>query len=220
MSSELSRFLCSTDRTSYYNHIHATYPILCTSPDRQWEKVAACPPRLVETFMDALFASTKSFALSTNIYEKACLERAMHNALTLKYDSSVYQNASVSQVVLQTLMLLVFATENNGRAKVGPPSVALLSAAVALAYQNKFHVYKPVDELSERDPDSDDNITKKLWVSLVIMDRWQAVGYAMPHLIPEEAVAFRPDLIQTLGEEVYHEARMYIGPVISFQADF
>lgn len=78
---------------------------------------------------------------------------------------------------------------------------------MGVAYSMKLHLCKPFDELAENDPDSDEKLGRRIWWSLVIMDRWHASSTASPSLIPDSSVVVYPEDQALLGDDLYHLAR-------------
>jgi len=57
--------------------------------------------------------------------------------------------------------------------------------------------------LGESDPNSDDKLGRRIWWSLVIMDRWHASSTASPVLIPEASVVVSHEDKDLLGDPSY-----------------
>jgi hypothetical protein len=111
-------------------------------------------------------------------------------------------------VYLQILLLLAIEAANRTpgttRGHVGLSQSVWLGSAVGLAYELKLHEYKP--PLTD-DPDSDEKLGRRIWWSLVIMDRWHAASMSTPLLIPDSAVVLMPEDQSLLGESLYHLTR-------------
>jgi hypothetical protein len=114
-------------------------------------------------------------------------------------------------IYLQIMLLLAIEADNRDpastRGQAGPPQSVWLGSAVGLAYSMKLHVQKMSSQQSENDPDSDDKLARRIWWSLVIMDRWHAASTASPLLIPDTSVVVYPEDQALLGENVYQLAR-------------
>merc|ERR1712225_157642 len=85
-----------------------------------------------------------------------------------------------------------------------------LGGAVGVSYSMKLHLHKPFDKLTENDPDTDEKLGRRLWWSLVIMDRWHASSTAGPSLIPDSSVVVYPEDQALLGDDLYQLARKFI----------
>jgi hypothetical protein len=114
-------------------------------------------------------------------------------------------------IYIQIMLLMAIEADNRDpastRGQAGPPQSVWLGSAVGSAYSMKLHVQKMSSQQSENDPDSDDKLARRIWWSLVIMDRWHAASTASPLLIPDTSVVVYPEDQALLGENVYQLAR-------------
>lgn len=116
---------------------------------------------------------------------------------------------STNLILLQTKMLLAVEAEAHVN-RPGPSRSALLGSAVGLAYALKLHVHKQSEEAVESDPDSDDKLGRRLWWSLVIMDRWHSSSMSSPVLIPDSSVVLFPADQSLLGESLFQLTREFL----------
>jgi hypothetical protein len=195
--------------SSYYKAIHPTYPLLPHSKARLNSRLANCPPALQDAFYESLYAAARSFSTSVATAE----HRGSKNAaqiLALQFDTSAVSSASTNLVYLQTLLLMAIEAENHGpltKGQTGPSQSVWLGSAVGLAYSMKLHVHKTPDKQSENDADSDDKIARRIWWTLVMMDRWHSSSTSSPVLIPDGSVIVFPEDQALLGDTLYHVAR-------------
>ena len=195
----------------YYGTIHATYPILATTRAKMLARLVGCPATLREAFYEALHAAVRSYPSSTVYSSDPPSPRKAAQLVTLsEVERPSAQSFASSIIYLQTMLLL--ATEAQNR----PPSTSAhdirsrsswLGSAVGVAYSMKLHLKKPFDKLAENDPDSDEKLGRRIWWSLVIMNRWHASSTASPSLIPDSSVVVYPEDQALLGDDLYHLAR-------------
>jgi hypothetical protein len=115
---------------------------------------------------------------------------------------------SAKLVHLQINLLLAIATETqSGKSQVGPPTSFWLGSAVGLAYFLKIYLYKQPEPSTANDPDSEDKLARRLWWSLVAMDRWHSSSTSIPLLIPDSSVVLHPDDQVLLGDPLWNFAR-------------
>ncbi|PHH66547.1 hypothetical protein CDD81_7022 [Ophiocordyceps australis] len=57
------------------------------------------------------------------------------------------------------------------------------------------------------DADSEDQLIVKIWLSLVLMDRWHAVGTGKRALIPQSSIVMHAGIQDTVGEVCFHLIR-------------
>ncbi|TAQ89346.1 hypothetical protein B7494_g2339 [Chlorociboria aeruginascens] len=200
---------------SYYSIIHPTYPILSYPKSRLNSRLANAPPSLKEAFLESLNAAVRSFS-APNIAqrERQGTKRVAQLVLAAHFDNPAVRNISTNLFYLQMMLFMAIEADNYGlsttHAQVGPPKSAWLGSAVGLAYNMQLHLHKQPDKGSEDDPDSDDKLARRIWWSLVIMDRWHASSLSSPLLIPDSSVIVYPEDQTLLGDVLYHLARLSI----------
>ncbi|TVY85080.1 putative transcriptional regulatory protein [Lachnellula suecica] len=107
------------------------------------------------------------------------------------------------------MMLMIIEAETHAtRSPSGPSKSVWLGGAVGLAYFLKLHLHTQSAGSIEPDPDSDDKQSRRIWWSLVIMDRWHASSTSSPLLIPDGSVVVYPEDQTLLGEPLYQLARL------------
>ena len=116
------------------------------------------------------------------------------------------------------MLLMAIEADNRdpARAQVGPSQSVWLGSAVGLAYSMKLHVHKSANQQADSDPESDDKLARRIWWSLVIMDRWHAASTSSPLLVPDASIVISPEDQALLGESLYHLARKSSNSYISF----
>lgn len=175
--------------------------------------ISACSSTLKDAFFEALHAAVRSFPTSSNqtsASTPASVKKASQLVMASQFENSSPHSTSASIVHLQTVILLAIATENlRWRSQAGLPLSSWLGSAVGLAYSMKLHIYRQQNATSAGDDDTEEKLSRRLWWSLVIMDRWHASSTASPLLIPDGSVVVYPDDQPILGESLYHTARRF-----------
>lgn len=196
--------------SSYYKFIHPTYPLLSQSKARVNSRLSNCPPSLREAFYESLHAAVQSFPTSNTATVERHSTKKAAQLLASQFENATAHTLSTNLVYLQTMLLMAIEADNRGPATKGqtglPPSV-WLGSAVGLAYSMKLHVHTPPDKQFENDPDSEDKLARRIWWSLVMMDRWHASSTSSPLLIPDGSVIVYPEDQALLGDNLYHLAR-------------
>lgn len=100
-----------------------------------------------------------------------------------------------------TLMAIEAGHRSNS---VGSQS-AYLGQGIALAQDLRLHAYQ---EGTHPDDDSDEQLGRRLWWTLVLIDRFHASGKAVPLMIPESSVVLYKEDAQNLGAQTYELARI------------
>jgi hypothetical protein len=194
----------------YHRFIAPVYPILSHNTTRLRSRLDGCPPILREALYESLNAAVRSFPSPNSAHseQQNCRRATQLTQAFMTEIGSSSRSLAVNLVYLQAMFFLAIEAENRtagpARGQVGPSQSVWLGSAIGLAYDLKLHL----NNQSDRDDlDTDDSLGRKIWWSLVIMDRWRSVSMASPVLIPESAVVMHRDDLALLGGSVYQLAR-------------
>jgi hypothetical protein len=119
----------------------------------------------------------------------------------VQFDGSLRSLAD-NLLLLQAMLLLAIEADMHGPNRAQGPAL-WLGNAVGLAYTMRLHIPPQAELASEGDLDSDDNVARRCWVTLVILDNFLASSTATPGLIPGESVVILKE-DQKFGELTYH----------------
>ena len=159
------------------------------------------PPNLQQPFKLALSLAVS--AATTSVHN-ADVEAAERLCLTTYRESATF---SESLLHLQTLIFLTIVHELRGPAtsRVG----TWLGSAVSIA--NSLHLQKST---FSRDTTSNDpsNLSRRAWLSLIILDRWHAASVCAATLIHDEDVNIESTDHTVLGSSSYHLLRKSTNP--------
>ncbi|PBP27742.1 C6 finger domain-containing protein [Diplocarpon rosae] len=198
----------------YYVVIHSTYPILPNSKTKVLERLIGCPQPLREAFYEALHAAVRSYPSPNPPHEEPYSSRRAAQLITMSsQDFGSPRPFSHNITCLQAMLLMAIEADNRNpstSSQGGFPRSVWLGSAVGLAYSMKLHLYKQPDRTAESDAETDDKLGRRIWWSLVIMDRWHASSTSSPLLIPDSSVVVYPEDQALLGENLYHLARLSI----------
>ncbi|TVY37603.1 putative transcriptional regulatory protein [Lachnellula occidentalis] len=204
--------LTDTIIDQYYNTIHPTYPILSLSHSRVRARLSNCPLPLKHAFHEALHAAV--LTVSSPGHDSAAqqsIQKATQLVSSFQFEHAAARTVSANLILLQTMMLLAVEAETHiTNERSGPSRSVWLGSAVGLAYSLKLHLQKRPEDMVETDPDSDDKIGRRIWLSLVIMDRWHASSTSSPILIPDLSVVIYLEDQVLLGEAFYQLARLSV----------
>lgn len=179
------------DFGSYLTTFQSTYPILPGTLARVHALQSHCPPSLKAAFSMAL---TLVGSDSSEAAEQA-------SALLIEVEASDGPRNRMADIVhAQTLLLLMIDAEWRASATF----TYLLGRAVALANNMKLWRATVVEST---EPDSDDQLSTRIWWSLILLDRWHAAGTGKPVQIPDSSVVAGPGLPALLGDTCFHLTR-------------
>ncbi len=178
-------------------------------------RLTGCSELLRNAFYEALQAAVRSFSLpnGSQFQLPENIRGVAHMIVESQFEVASSRSLATNMTYLQTMLLLAIHAGNqpSGPRNQGGPSRSLwLGSAVGLAYSMKLHLHNQPEKGVENDPDSDEKLARRIWWTLVIMDRWHASSTSSPLLIPDESVVVYPEDQNVLGEYVYHLARKFL----------
>ncbi|XEV04193.1 hypothetical protein FSHL1_009480 [Fusarium sambucinum] len=181
---------------SYLSSFQPVYPILPSTKERMQSLLAQCPVSLQNAF---------SYALSAVVGSGGDTKLANWLLSEWESDESTAKRTATRAAHIvhgQSLLLLVIDADMRSL----PILPFLLTRAIALASSIRLWRYTPMESLVE--PDSDDALSVQLWWSLILMDRWYAIGTGKLLLIPDRSVVAPPGLENILGEVCFYLVRL------------
>jgi len=209
--------------TRYYRIIHPTYPLLPNSTSRLRSRLLNCPAVLRGAFLEALYAAVRSSPASTLPHARNAqgVRKASELITNFQFETLASHTKSTNLIYLQTMILMVLEADNHTtqRGQSGPPRAVWLGAAVGLSYTLKLHINPSRTRYALNDLDADDNLGRKDWWILVVLDRWHAVSTSSPLLIPDSSVIIMPEDQSLLGDSVFHLLREFQIPLIPLLHD-
>jgi hypothetical protein len=198
----------------FYNDIWPTLPFLPHNKNNLSTRLASCPPTLRDAFLEALSITVRSFPVSNMPpYPEAQSTRTAANLISaLQFENSSTRTLSSSLIYLQTLMLMAIEAGIQGpstaRTQSGPSQSVWLGSAIGLAYQMKLHIPNQ-KELVDDGKDTDEKVARRTWLSLVILDKFNASSTSSPGSIPDSAIVLLPEDNQLLGDTTFHLTRKH-----------
>ncbi|KAB5583316.1 hypothetical protein GE09DRAFT_947411 [Coniochaeta sp. 2T2.1] len=191
----------------YKSAIHQTFPILASSSYRAQALIAPCPVHLREAFLEAFYAALKH---TQELPPGTSGDTRTANKLLTEWETDNNTRSYRTDLVhLQTLLLMAIETDSHGPASIkghhgGLPKGSFIGRALALAYSMGLHTSKlDPNPGTEFDEDLEDKVAMRAWWSLVMLDRWNAIGAALPAQIPIDSVVITPGLKLLMGDEPY-----------------
>ncbi|EWG39500.1 hypothetical protein FVEG_15018 [Fusarium verticillioides 7600] len=179
---------------SYLSTVGPVYPILPSTKSRMQALLAQCPTSVQNAFANALPAVVGSGG-----------DTKLASLLLMERESDETHATQATYIVhAQTLLLLIIDADWRS----SPTLPYLLSRAVGLANSINLWRYTPVELVLESDSDSDDQLSVRIWWSLILMDRWHAVGKGKPPMIPNNSTVAPPGLEKILGDVCFYLARL------------
>ncbi|KAK4217222.1 glucose transport transcription regulator RGT1 [Rhypophila decipiens] len=202
----------------YLNVIHRTFPILAGSKRRVGFLLEQCPTKLHNAFLHAFYALLKPFiqnAPDLDFGSSLTAFQLMH-----EWEMERHTPALVTNLVhLQTLVMLVIEADYHGLTSIkgeaaGPAKQSILARAVGVGFNMRLYLAQPSPTPGpDFDPDANQNVSLRAWWTLIMLDRWNAMGTASPLLVSNDTVVVFPGLRYIVGDAVFLSLKLsyYLG---------
>lgn len=178
--------------------IHPYVPVLPASKARLQVYLAQCSGMLREAFLEALAGTLHSFpAFTSPTAGDVGLAKKMLVEWELNDDAPRTQASHV--VHLQTIMLLLIEADVRPAGCADTQKESLLGRAVGTAWALRLHLSR-TDKNVDPDPNSDVNVRIRLWWSLVVLDRWNAISMGTPTMTHRQAAVVQSGVPEILGQ--------------------
>ena len=193
--------------------------MLASTKARVQSILSQCPHILREAFLDAFHDTARVFQEPRGTTNG---EAAHQGALPFSEweADEVFPDRVTDLVSLQTFTAIAlrmsYLAPVERLLQASPLRQSPLSHAIDLAFSMKMYKVQPTPVPEpEFDPNSDDNVSLRAWWTIVMLDRWNAIGTGSMHRIPGECVNIVPGLKPVLGTSGYVLVREYIPSLIS-----
>ncbi|CAG8214343.1 unnamed protein product [Penicillium nalgiovense] len=185
---------------AYYQKIHTLLPILPHTKERTLELLHQCNREAQEIFCHALYSVTRTdmSRVAGNFEKINGFDNAQDLLMFHTRQPLIVHTTPVNLIWIQSLLLMIIDCDTRGPdnfvLKDGVPKGSLVQAANKLGYdlaksQGQLKNKRSVDP----DVDSDANLTRRNWVSLVILARWYAISVADATVLGGHEIGGRED---------------------------
>ncbi|KAK3902679.1 glucose transport transcription regulator RGT1 [Staphylotrichum tortipilum] len=192
----------------YLEVIHPTFPVLASTKARVQSLLWQSPGVLQNAFYSAFDTLVNSFRPDAG--GEADDGTATACRLLSEWEAESKPRSAVTDLVrLQTLVLVVMAADCLSMASAknlagGPSKSEILGRAIGLGLSMRLYLREVDSEPGpDFDPNSDDNVALRAWWVLVMLDRWHAVGSAMPLMFGNDSFVDQPGLTHITGDAVF-----------------
>jgi len=174
--------------------------------------LTSCPKSLKSALHAALSVATSTLSASSLAdIDNGAARQAADLFATAQYEFVPGDSFLTDLVCIQIMILLALEVESRGPTPLGPSYTQWLSRAISLANTARLYVYKK-SQVSNvaNDHDPETEFVRRIWWTLVIMDRWHASSTSSHALIPDEAAALYVEDQELLNDNLYHLTRNLI----------
>lgn len=185
---------------AYYQKVHTLLPILPHTRERTLELLHQCNRETQEIFCYALYTVTRTdlSRVAGNFEKVTSFDNAQDLLLYHTRQPLIVHSTAASLVWFQALNLMIIDCDSRGPdnlvLKDGLPKHTLVQAASKLGYDlAKSMGQLKTKRTSDADVDSDANLTRRNWVSFIILARWYAISTADATVIGGQEIGGRED---------------------------
>ncbi len=140
-------------------------------------------------------------------------KKVSEQLVTLQLGDLTTRSISDNLLYLQALLLMGLANSSSGPIQAQQSS--WINLALSVSTFLKLYSHNPHEHVVGSDIDTNENVGRRAWLVLVVMDRWNAAGTRLPLLIADgQAKMYRGDGV-LLGNIGFQFARRCLLPSLS-----
>ena len=121
----------------------------------------------------------------------------------LQYEDSATQTAAEKLVALQTILLMILATEMSGPTNIEYRGWYAQAFGAATFHFGHLRRVRETGKLLGHDIDEHHLLARRAWLTLVTLEHWHAAGTAVPTMCPDELTELVADDHIMLGHVGY-----------------
>lgn len=153
-----------------------------------------------------LYARDLAVACCTSALKQEALSARVTSELAaLKAEGPHARTCDANLAYLQALFFMAIATENSG--PVHSRNTSWIAEAVSIATFLNLHQSQSFELGDTTDEDSPPKVARRVWLSLVVLDRFHASSTASPLLVAEDSARVVPSDEEIMGPEAYQLVR-------------
>ncbi|KAL1960320.1 hypothetical protein VTO42DRAFT_8280 [Malbranchea cinnamomea] len=172
---------------AYHHHVHPILPILPVSLERLQFHLQRTDRYIQEVLLHSLLALTGASQLRAEkeLQQVPTFEKAQDQLYISFREDPASRSLSANLILLHSTIFMALEADARGpenlRGHNGIPKSVLIEAAYSLAY----YIARGLGQLKssnpdDRDVDSDSNLARRNWISIMILSRFHAVSVAGP----------------------------------------
>lgn len=196
---------------SYYHFIHPVFPFLPHDRSRLHSNLASVSTITRVAFFAALnqVANPGRFNPVPSKRNETPHREPANLVADLQHEHSASQAVAEKLVVIQTILLMILATDMSG------PIISCYRGWYTQAYGAAAFLFGHLRRIREtgkrlnRDNDEHHLIARRAWLTFVTLEHWNAAGTASPSLCPDELTELVADDRVLFGELGYFLLRRY-----------
>ena len=131
--------------------------------------------------------------------------QATSELAALKAEGPQARTREANLAYLQALFFMAIVTENSG--PVPSRNTSWIAEAVSIATILNLHQSHSFDMGDTSDEDAPAKVARRVWLSLIVLDRFHASSTASPLLVAEDSARLAASDEEILGSNAYHLVR-------------
>ena len=136
---------------------------------------------------------------------EALTAQVMSALATLKAEGPQARTSDANLAYLQALFFMAIVTENSG--PVHSRNTSWIAEAISIATYLNLHQSHSLEMGDTSDEDATPKIARRVWLSLVVLDRFHASSTASPLLVAEDCARLVVSDEELMGPNAYQLVR-------------
>lgn len=188
----------------YGKLIQAFFPVLARQEDRVHHELEKVPPAIRTALLHArdLAVTYCTSALKS----EALTARVTSELAALKAEGPQARTSEANLAYLQALFFMAIVAEMSG--PVHNRNTSWVAEAVSTASYLNLHLSHRFATGDSTDEDSSQKVARRVWLSLIALDRFHASSTASPLLVAEDNARLVASDEANLGPDAYHLVRI------------
>ena len=163
-------------------------------------------PQNVRTAL--LYARDLAVACCTSaVKPEALTARVTSELAALKAEGPQARTCDANLAYLQALFFMALVTENSG--PVQSRNTSWIAEAVSIATYLNLHQSHSFEMDDTSDEDAPPKVARRLWLSLLVLDRFHASSTASPLLVAEDGARLAASDEEMMGSNAYQLVRKF-----------
>lgn len=188
---------------SYGKLIQTFFPVLAHQEGRVHHELEKVPPAIRTALLYARDLAVNYCSLG--LKQEALFGRVTAELAALKAEGPQARTCDANFAYLQALFFMAIITENSG--PVYNRNTSWIAEAVSIATYLNLHQSHRFEMGNTADEDSSPKVARRVWLSLIVLDRFHASSTASPLLVAEDSARLVASDEDVLGSNAYHLVR-------------
>lgn len=188
----------------YGKLIQPFFPVLARQESRVHHELEKVPSTVRTALLHARDLAVT--CCTSALKREALLARVTSELAALKAEGPQARACDANFAYLQALFFMAIVTENSGPGH--SRNTSWIAEAVSIATYLNLHQSHAFEMGGTEDEDSSPKVARRVWLSLIVLDRFHASSTASPLLVAEDSARLVASDEDILGPDAYHLVRI------------